>query len=577
MLTLLCIIRPMKDKKNTEQHSIEKMLKEAYSELQTRCIQGALWDQMPALMSLSQLVDLQPEEAAVMAVVYVQTIQARYVGEPTVRALLMNHFSVNKGRVPKTLRNLSINGLLERKSGDDFIQFYYLTELVQEGIEENNPEAFGGNCPVGLHEALDYMRCKLMNNDYMTEAFIDRHLGKIYKKNEELTLMDYIISKTFYFNSESTYALLAICSRAVFENKAFSFAYIDNYVRSNRVNIHRLREQIHSGEWAPIEEGYVEITGSNVMEFNPELQLTEKGFSFFLKELSPELLKKLRQRSSIGNTPLISPDEIGKQKLFFGETMKKRTDRLAKLLKPAAFARYQKTYSPNARMRGLTLLFHGAPGCGKTEYALQLAKSSNRSVMKVQVTDFMSKWVGDSEANLKRLFSDYRKACGNKGQMPILLLNECDQIIGRRGQAGNAVDQMANSLQNLLLEEMETFNGILIGTTNLTENMDEAFERRWTIKLFFEKPDKAAMVQIWLSNISGLTRKEAETLAVEYNLTPGEIANVARRFVVEGILGLEDSRLNTLMELCRTEKYQTADKNRSIGFVNVQENLGKAV
>ena len=551
----------MKDKKNTEQHSIEKMLKEAYSELQTRCIQGALWDQMPALMSLSQLVDLQPEEAAVMAVVYVQTIQARFVGETMVRALLINHFSVNKCRVAKTLRNLGVNGLLERKSGDDFIQFYYLTELVQEGIEENNPEAFGGNCPVGLHEALDYMRCKLMNNDYMTE----------------LTLMDYIISKTFYFNSESTYALLAICSRAVFENKAFSFAYIDNYVRSNRVNIHRLREQIHSGEWAPIEEGYVEITGSNVMEFNPELQLTEKGFSFFLKELSPELLKKLRQRSSIGNTPLISPDEIGKQKLFFGETMKKRTDRLAKLLKPAAFARYQKTYSPNARMRGLTLLFHGAPGCGKTEYALQLAKSSNRSVMKVQVTDFMSKWVGDSEANLKRLFSDYRKACGNKGQMPILLLNECDQIIGRRGQAGNAVDQMANSLQNLLLEEMETFNGILIGTTNLTENMDDAFERRWTIKLFFEKPDKAAMVQIWLSNIGGLTRKEAETLAGEYNLTPGEIANVARRFVVEGILGLEDSRLNTLMELCRTEKYQTADKNRSIGFVNVQEKLGKAV
>jgi hypothetical protein len=95
--------------------------------------------------------------------------------------------------------------------------------------------------------------------------------------------------------------------------------------------------------------------------------------------------------------------------------------------------------------------------------------------------------------------------------------------------------------------------------------------------LFFEKPDSAAMVKIWQSNIGGLTRKEAETLAGEYNLTPGEISNVARRFVVEGILGLEDTRLNTLLELCRTEKYQTADRSRSIGFISGQEHLGKAV
>jgi SpoVK/Ycf46/Vps4 family AAA+-type ATPase len=567
----------MKDKESTEQHSIDQMLKETYSQLQSKCLQGSLWDDMPQLASLARVLEIHPQELAILSVVYVHTLQCRYASESLLRALLQVHFKANKEKLPKTLRNLYVNGLLFRKSGEDFVHLYSLPETVQEAIEQNNPEGFSGNSPVGLHEALDYMRCKLMNNDYLMEAHIDNHLEKIFSKNADLNIIRYIESKLVFFNIESTFALLAICSRAVFENKSFSYAYIDNYVRGNRVNVHRLREEIHAGEWSPIADGYVEITGSNVMEFNPELQLTEKGFSFFLKELSPELLKQIRQRSSIGNTPLISPDEIGKQRLFFGDTLKKRTDRLAKLLKPAQFARYQKTYSPNARMRGLTLLFHGAPGCGKTEFALQLAKTSNRPIMKVQVTDFMSKWVGDSEANLKRLFSDYRRAINNKGQVPILLLNECDQIIGKRGQAGNAVDQMANSLQNLLLEEMETFNGILIGTTNLTENMDDAFERRWTIKLFFEKPDSAAMVKIWQSNIGGLTRKEAETLAGEYNLTPGEISNVARRFVVEGILGLEDTRLNTLLELCRTEKYQTADRSRSIGFISGQEHLGKAV
>jgi SpoVK/Ycf46/Vps4 family AAA+-type ATPase len=163
--------------------------------------------------------------------------------------------------------------------------------------------------------------------------------------------------------------------------------------------------------------------------------------------------------------------------------------------------------------------------------------------------------VGDSEANLKRVFSDYRRVWERMEVQPILFLNECDQIIGRRLNAQSGVEQMQNGLQNLVLEEMETFGGILIGTTNLTQNMDPAFERRWTIKLQFDPPNTQAVAAIWKSQIKGLRQTEAELLANAFALTPGEISNIARRFAAEKLLGLEDTRLNTLIALCETERY----------------------
>jgi SpoVK/Ycf46/Vps4 family AAA+-type ATPase len=138
-----------------------------------------------------------------------------------------------------------------------------------------------------------------------------------------------------------------------------------------------------------------------------------------------------------------------------------------------------------------------------------------------------------------------------------LFLNECDQIIGKRLNAQTGVEQMQNGIQNLVLEEMETFGGILIGTTNLTHNMDPAFERRWTIKLQFDPPNAQAVAAIWKSQIKGLRQTEAELLANAFALTPGEISNVARRFAAEKLLGLEDTRLNTLIELCETERYSS--------------------
>ena len=154
---------------------------------------------------------------------------------------------------------------------------------------------------------------------------------------------------------------------------------------------------------------------------------------------------------------------------------------------------------------------------------------------------------------------------------PILLFNEADAIIGvRKTGAENAVDKMENAIQNIILQEMETLNGIMIATTNLTENLDSAFERRFLYKVEFERPDASVREHIWHAMLPELADEECKTLAEGFDFSGGQIENVARKYAIDGILGdLEQTdRLSELATLCSEERINDsmADRRR-VGFV----------
>lgn len=138
---------------------------------------------------------------------------------------------------------------------------------------------------------------------------------------------------------------------------------------------------------------------------------------------------------------------------------------------------------------GVTTLFFGAPGTGKTECVLQFAKKSKRNVIHVDISETKSMWYGQSEKLIKRIFSQYKEQYQEQEKAPVLLLNEADAVLGKRKQGGNSsTDSTENAMQNILLEEMEKFEGILIATTNLAANLDTAFDRRFLFKVKFETP-----------------------------------------------------------------------------------------
>jgi SpoVK/Ycf46/Vps4 family AAA+-type ATPase len=187
--------------------------------------------------------------------------------------------------------------------------------------------------------------------------------------------------------------------------------------------------------------------------------------------------------------------------------------------------------------------------------------------MVVDVPQIKSKWVGESEKNIKALFDRYRTLVAKFDVAPILLFNEADAIIGIRKQgAQNAVDKMENTVQNIILQEMETLDGILIATTNLTENLDSAFERRFLFKIKFENPSTEAKTSIWMNKLTWLNKEDAAQFAKDYDFSGGQIDNIVRKVAMNEVITGERPAISEINNMCKTEKIENPDGAKRMGF-----------
>ena len=256
------------------------------------------------------------------------------------------------------------------------------------------------------------------------------------------------------------------------------------------------------------------------------------------------------------------------RELFYNPSVQRQIDRLGELLAPERFAEIQQRLEAGGMRKGFACLFYGAPGTGKTETVYQLARRTGRDLMVVDVSQIKSCWVGESEKNIKRAFDRYRSYVRQSERAPILLFNEADAVLGIRQEGvQRAVEKMENSIQNIILQEMEQLEGILIATTNLTQNLDRAFERRFLYKIEFEKPSREAKSRIWRSMIPTLNERMAETLAERYDFSGGQIENIARKRTVDMILQGAEPSFEQLDEYCRSEILGQPERSRrKIGF-----------
>ena len=149
-----------------------------------------------------------------------------------------------------------------------------------------------------------------------------------------------------------------------------------------------------------------------------------------------------------------------------------------------------------------------------------------------------------------------------------MLFNEADALFSKRREVVSSSDNCAqteNALQNILLEELETLDGILIATTNMCDNFDTAFERRFLFKVQFGQPNTEAKTAIWKSKLSWLTEEESGQLAAKFDLSGGEIDNIVRKTFMEEVLTGNRPSLEMLEAWCRGEKL-TRKGGNAIGF-----------
>jgi SpoVK/Ycf46/Vps4 family AAA+-type ATPase len=215
----------------------------------------------------------------------------------------------------------------------------------------------------------------------------------------------------------------------------------------------------------------------------------------------------------------------------------------------------------------MVVLLHGLPGTGKTETVYQLAKQTQRNIYKVDISETKSMWFGESQKLIKKVFNDYHQMMKTESDCPILLFNEADGIISKRKELGNSnTAETENAIQNIILEEMENFEGILFATTNLVKNMDAAFERRFLFKLQFDQPSLENAAKIWKNKLPFLTEDEARRLAERFPFSGGEIENITRKCVMNDLLTGSEIRFQQVVEFCKQEKWTDKKNVNKIGF-----------
>lgn len=254
------------------------------------------------------------------------------------------------------------------------------------------------------------------------------------------------------------------------------------------------------------------------------------------------------------------------KELFYNDTEKRQIERLCSLLKEDEFKKILESLKAKGLRTGFTCLFYGDSGTGKTETVYHLARQTGRQILEADVAKIRNCYVGETEKNMRALFNDYRTACKENERMPILLFNEADAILGTRMEgAVRSIDRMENSVQNILLQEMEKLNGIMIATTNMSKNLDPAFERRFLYKIYFTKPEVEPRSKIWLSLFPFLTGQQACDLAESYDFSGGQIENIVRKYTVDNILFGTKGTIEKLRQYCKEESLKGITQKR-IGY-----------
>lgn len=442
------------------------------------------------------------------------------------------------------------------KDEDDFDIPTIVIRYLKHNEVYQLPKRTGLDC-AGLFELLN-LWFEDLSDDAISPRELTEELKQLYTENPQVGFVQHL--KEYNLDNEDMLMTTFFCHKLVNDDDDdIRFGQIDDLFESiGRFN--SVKSELKNGEHSLQDAKIIEHVCEDGIACTTRYKLTESAKRTLLAEMKIDATaEKLAD--------VIDANTFAEKQLFFPKDIQRQVDELEEFLQPDKYNQIRQRMKEQGFRSGFACLFYGSPGTGKTETVNQLARKTGRNIMLVDVPRIKSKWVGESEKNIKALFDRYREQVKRAKLTPILLFNEADAIIGKRKNgAENAVDKMENSLQNIILQEMENLDGIMIATTNLQQNMDKAFERRFLYKIKFEKPTVEARASIWKAMIPDFCELDVHTLASKYEFSGGQIENIARRHAIDTILhGSTVNNLESLTLHCDNEK-KSGREQRRIGF-----------
>jgi len=387
---------------------------------------------------------------------------------------------------------------------------------------------------------------KRKDNEISYDAFLT-NIKDLIKNNIQLEFCQKI--KSFELDDNDNLLLICFCHYFVNHN--------DNYIGFNELKyfyedksiVHSILKSISEGSHFLIKNKYLERNSRDYYLDSETWKLSDK----IKKDILPEFYQK---NINDKKTDIILYDNIKEKTMIYNTKENEAIKTLFNLLQEENYQKILERLNAKGMRKGFTCIFSGYPGTGKTETVFQIARETKRNIMKVDISGTKSMWFGESEKNIKEIFNNYRKAMEGAEHTPILLLNEAEAVIGKRIEfkdGSRSIDKTENRIQNIILEEMENFSGILIATTNLTQNMDSAFERRFLYKINFDRPSIESRKGIWNALLPDITEEISTKLSGRFELSGGQIENIARKVEVNSILNGSDPTIDTLVQYCIDE------------------------
>lgn len=510
------------------------------------------------IAALRQMLGMNTMQVLIMIAVVALSSRSRFEGDDLARYLGMEYLKFLS--YSKDLDELKRRGYIRLKTDGDIVP---PKEVLRSFKSDKplEPEPTTGLSTLQLLVRLRRMM-SLRSEDEISDDDLISEIDTLMADNPETSIAKVYNGFKCYVTDAERVMFIAVLLRYQFDNDdELSWYNIDDYFDENSL------ENLQCGFNAEVLElqrkGIIVFAGSDGMLTKEYIKISDE-----VKEKALADIGGMRKKErNVTASSKITASTIRSKELFYNPAEMRQVDQLQELLSEERFSDIRTKMKDLGLRTGFSCLFYGGPGTGKTETVYQIARKSGRDLFVVDVSQVKSCWVGESEKNIKQVFSRYRECVKGGGAVPILLFNEADAVFGIRQEgAGSAVDKMENSIQNIILQEMEDLDGILIATTNLTCNLDKAFERRFLYKIRFEKPSVEAKSRIWKTMIPELGEAEALQLASDFDFSGGQIENIARKKTVKSLISGETPTYTQIREYCQEETIGDSPVRRKIGF-----------
>jgi hypothetical protein len=512
---------------------------------------------------VSQFLELDSKISILLSVLICEQLMGEIV---SVKKMMkhMGFASIDIIKSNESIKMLKKRGWLsvsKRRMHSFKLDEYEVSKHLLDAITYNDKNKLDKKEPENLAMALFHMRQFITNalGDYELDELTDSICIEM-ERHTNFNFIRVIYESKLLIDLEKV-ILIWMASEVMRGREEFDFNNIIEIFTQDPSYTFWFKSRISSGKSQLVTNGYIEFKRPNFIDF------TAVAIGIKINDLLDELRQDTdHKKKSVRYTTLIEPKDLNEQKLFFNKNDENNFQKVDQLLDDEKYKALMNQFQDKGMKQCLTMLFHGLPGTGKTELVKQMALKHRRNIYQVDLSGIKDMWVGESEKNLKRVFKEYNDSLKYSSKTPILLFNEADALLGIRVNVRHSTDQMHNSLQNILLQELEDMNGIFIATTNLINNIDGAFDRRLLFKQKFELPNTETRTKILELQFPEMNKELLNKLSQDYDLSGGQIQNIKRKLMADQIL-FGDSFITDqlLLEYIENEIRFRTNKNK-IGY-----------